>query len=107
MTVLKFDSFDKHQLIEKLKTNFPDYKIQNSLGTLQVRTSGFTVTGNVKLDVKPKTGIIKTSTNYDMVAIFILCFFPMGIYIYLKKEKQKKMENEVIEGLKKILTTTN
>ena len=56
MTVVNFSPFDKHELIDQLNIHFPNYKIQNSLGTLQIRTSGFTATGNVKIDDKQKNG---------------------------------------------------
>jgi len=60
MQKLTFKPFEKAQLIESLKENFPKYKIQNSFGTLQVRTSGFTATGNVKLKVNAKKGTVTT-----------------------------------------------
>jgi len=103
MQQLHFKTFEKAQLITSLKENFSQYKIQNSLGTLQVRTSGFTLTGNVKLNVNATKGKIKTQTNYDMLILFLIISFPIGIYIYTKKEKQKAMENEVVNKLQEIL----
>lgn len=103
MMKLNVEPFDKQLLIEGLKISFPNYKIQTTFGSLQVRTSGFTVTGNVKISAKHKKGKITTQTNYDMVSFFLLFFFPLGLYIFIKKEKQKKMEREVVNEIKKIL----
>ncbi len=88
-------------LIKWLKNEFPNYKIQTGFGGLQVRTSSFTLTGNVKINVMPKKGIITTQTNYDMVILFILLIFPVGLYILSKKDKQKQMEQEVADKIKK------
>ncbi|MFK7813074.1 MAG: hypothetical protein AB8B59_11305 [Maribacter sp.] len=95
--------FEKEQLIEGLKTAFPNYKVQSGLGGLQVRTSGFTVTGNVQVKIKPKKGEIITQTNYDMRVVFLLFFFPMGVYIFMKKDKQIAMEKEVADRINEIL----
>ncbi|MDH6253872.1 hypothetical protein M2347_003599 [Chryseobacterium sp. H1D6B] len=102
MQILNLKPFSKQELIEGLKKTFPQYKIQTSFGALQVRTSGFTLTGNVKVDANPETGKISTKTQLDS-GIFLILYFPIGIYVMLKKEKIKRLENEVIEGIKKIL----
>ncbi|WP_298488080.1 hypothetical protein [uncultured Maribacter sp.] len=103
MQELQFKPFEKAQLIETLQEKFPQYKVQNTFGNLQVRTSGFTLTGNVKLNVNGIKGKIKTQTNYDMLILFLIISFPIGIYIYAKKEKQKAMENEIVNKLQEIL----
>ena len=103
MTTLNVQPFNKQDLIEGLQTSFPNYKIQENFGPIQVRTSGFTLTGNVKINAKQKEGKITTQTNYDMLVLFLLLLFPLGIYIYLKKEKQKQMELEVVHEIKKIV----
>jgi hypothetical protein len=102
MTKLELTPFEKDQLIEGLQKSFPQYKIQTGWGGLQVRTSGFTVTGNVKVDAKPEKGIIRTSTNLDMVIIYLLFIWPLAVYILIKSKKQKAMEAEVAEGIKKM-----
>ncbi len=103
MNKLNFKPFIKEDLIEKLKANFPEHKIQTGFGGLQVRTSGFTATGNVKLNISPKKGTITTQTNYDMVVLFIIICWPLGLYVYSKKQKQKDFENLVVEKLNEIL----
>ncbi len=103
MIAINVKPFDKKMLIKGLRNEFPNYKIQTGLSGLQVRTSGFTLTGNVKVNVMPKKGIITTQTNYDMVILFMLLMFPVGLYILLKKDKQKQMEKEVADKIKEIL----
>lgn len=75
MIKLNVASFVKENLVEGLKSAFPNYKVQSGLGGLQVRTCGFTVTGNVKVNIKPKKGEITTQTNYDMLVVFLLYYF--------------------------------
>jgi len=103
MIKLNVEPFKKEELVEGLKTAFPNYKIQSGIGAFQVRTKSFTVTGNVQLKIKPKKGEITTQTNYDMRFVFLLFFFPMGVYIFMKKDKQLVMEKEVAEKIKEIL----
>ncbi|MGD1842459.1 MAG: hypothetical protein ACFB0B_16445 [Thermonemataceae bacterium] len=107
MQKLSFKPFERKILINKLKEAFPQYKIQDSLGNLQVRTSGFTVTGNVQLGLKPNKGEITTRTNLDMVWAYILFALPLGIYILSKKNKQLAFENEVAQQLREILEPTS
>jgi len=38
-----------------------------------------------------------------MLVIMLLVSFPLGIYIYTKKDKQLKMEQEVADKLNEIL----
>ena len=103
MQNLQFKPFSKEELIIGLQKKFPQYKIQTNMGTLQVRTSGFTITGNVQIKHNPKTGKITTSTNLDMVVVYLFTLLPLGIYILAKKENAKRLENEVVEGLKELL----
>ncbi|ASW73463.1 hypothetical protein IQ37_15475 [Chryseobacterium piperi] len=107
MQSLQFKPFSKSELIEGLRNTFPKYKIQTSFGALQVRTSGFTITGNVKINAHPETGRVSTQTNNDMSMFYLIFSFPIAIYIMTKKEKIKQLENEVVEGLKKILEQQN
>ncbi|KMQ67351.1 hypothetical protein ACM39_14475 [Chryseobacterium sp. FH2] len=90
--------------MKPLKKTFPQYKIQTGFGALQVRTSGFTLTGNVKINTNPETGKISTETASDSALLYLIFCFPIGVYMYMKKEKIKRLENEVIDGIKKILT---
>lgn len=103
MIKINVNPFDKTTLTKGLKNEFPKYKIQTGLAGLQVRRSGFTITGNVKVKVKPQKGEITTQTNYDMVILFVIFLWPLGLYILLKKDKQKRMEKEVAEKIKEIL----
>lgn len=103
MQNFNFKPFSKPEFIEELRKAFPQYKIQTSLGALQVRTSGFTLTGNVKINANPETGKVRTETASDSAMLYLIFCFPIGIYMYAKKEKIKKLENEVAEGIKKIL----
>lgn len=103
MQNLSFKPFSKNEFIENLKKTFPQYKIQTGFGALQVRTSGFTLTGNVKLNTKPELGHVSTETASDSALLYLIFCFPIGVYMYMKKEKIKKLENEVIEGIKTIL----
>lgn len=103
MQSLQFKPFSKEQLVEGLRKTFPQYKIQTSLGALQVRTSGFTITGNVLIKNDPKTGKVTTQTNLDMAIPYLFVLPPIGIYIFMKKDKAKKLEAEVVEGLNRIL----
>ncbi len=112
MTELNFKPFDKKMLIEQLKIQFPNYKIQKGFGgdaisPLQVRTSGFTITGNVAVKTIPEKGFVKTQTPLDMVLPYWFFFPPIALYITLKRKKQRAMEEEVIEKLKKILEPVN
>lgn len=102
MQNLNVEPFSKNDLVEGLRRKFPQYKIQTSFGALQVRTSGFTLTGNVKIDTKPETGKITTTTQLDSMP-FLIIMFPIGIYVWAKKQKIKNLENEVLEGIKEIL----
>jgi hypothetical protein len=106
MQRLQLKPFSKTELIEGLKKTFPQYKIQTNFGSLQVRTSGFTLTGNVKINANPKTGKIATQTQLDS-GFFLILYFPIGIYVMMKKEKIKRLENEVVERIKKILNQEN
>lgn len=103
MQKLQFKPFDRNHLIEELKKAFPNHKIQTGFGGFQVRTSGFTVTGNVNLQTNAQKGTIATRTNLDMAVVFLFMLPPVGIYVLLKKEKQKAMEKEVVAKLNEIL----
>ena len=103
MQTLHFKPFSKEKLIEGLYKQFPHRKVQTNLGTVQVRTSGFTITGNVGLKLNPKKGTITTNTTADMVFVYLFFMLPLGIYILAKKSKTKALEAEVIAGLKEIL----
>lgn len=104
MRHFQFQPFSKNELIEGLKKTFPQYKIQTSFGALQVRTSGFTLTGNVKLNTNPEIGKLSTETCLDSAVLYLIFCFPIGIYMMMKKQKVKQFESEVIAGIKKILT---
>lgn len=73
------------------------------MGTLQVRTSGFTITGNVAIKCKPEQGKITTSTNLDMAFVYLFFMLPLGIYILAKQARTKQFESEVVAGLKQLL----
>lgn len=103
MTKLEYQPFDKKELREKLAEKFPQYLVRSSFGNTQVRTKGFTVTGNVNLNLNGKKGLVKTQTNYDMFVVYLLFFWPLAIYIYTKRDKQKKLEEEVVTKLNEIL----
>lgn len=103
MQTLHFKPFSKEQLMEGLYKKFPHRKIQTNLGTLQVRTSGFTLSGNVVLNINPGKGIITTKTNLDMLVVYLLFLLPIGIYMLAKKDKTVALEREVVAGLKEIL----
>lgn len=103
MQNLIFKPFTKAALIEGLHKQFPQYKIQTGFGTLQVRTKGFTLTGNVQVKSDPGKGKITTQTNLDMAFVLLIFCFPVGIYVLTKKEKIKQIEAEVVAGLKRIL----
>jgi len=103
MQQLSFKPFLKETLIVELQKMFPQYKIQTSLGTLQVRTSGFTVTGNVAIKCKPGAGEVTTSTNLDSAMIYLFFSLPLGVYILAKRGRTQQLENEVVEGIKQIL----
>lgn len=103
MQTLQFEPFLKSELIEGLKKTFPQYKIQTSFGMLQVRTSGFTITGNVRINATPETGKVSTQTNNDMSMFYFIFQLPIALYIRAKKEKIIRLENEVVEGIKQIL----
>lgn len=107
MQKLTFKPFSKEVLIEGLKKKFPLYKIRSGLGPIQVRTKNITFTGHVQLKIKPETGSVTTSTNLDMAYVLLIFCFPLGIYIFAKKEKIKQYEAEVIAGLKQILEPVN
>jgi len=91
--------FTKNEFIDELRKKFPQYKIQTSLGALQVRKSGFTLTGNVKIDTNPNTGKITTTTQLDSMPFLCQLAFTFG----QKKQKIKDFENEVIEGIKAMM----
>ncbi len=102
MQNLNVKPFSKNDLVEGLRKKFPQYKIQTSFGALQVRKSGFTLTGNVKIDTWPETGRITTTTQLDSMP-FLIIMFPIGIYVWAKKQKIKDLENEVLDGIRTIL----
>ena len=103
MQTLHFKPFSKEELVEGLYRKFPHRKVQTNLGTVQVRTSGFTVTGNVGLKLNPEKGTITTNTTADMAFVYLFFMLPLGIYILAKKSKTKALEDEVVAGLKEIL----
>jgi|GEM_PF-1352452 len=103
MQTLHVKPFSKEKLIEGLYRQFPHRKVQTNLGTVQVRTSGFTVTGNVALKLNPAKGTITTNTSADMAFVYLFFCLPLGIYILAKKSKTKALEEEVVAGLKEIL----
>lgn len=103
MQSLQFRPFSKKEFIEDLRKTFPQYKVQTSFGTLQVRTSGFTITGNVKIEANPETGMVTTKTNSDIPIFYFIFQFPIAIYIRMKKDKIKRLEDEVFAGIKRIL----
>ncbi|WP_223607796.1 hypothetical protein [Chryseobacterium sp. OSA05B] len=104
MQHFQFQPFSKSEFIERLKKTFPQYKIQTGFGALQVRTSVFTLTGNVKITTNPEIGKVSTETCLDSAVLYLIFCFPVGIYMMMKKQKVKKFESEVIAGIKKILT---
>lgn len=103
MKHLNFKPFDRNELVANLKKAFPNHKIQDTMGNLQVRTSGFTMTGNVQLKTSPTTGKITTKTNLDFLPMFIL-IPPIGLYILSKKKKIIALEQEVAKKLNTLLT---
>lgn len=103
MQNLQFRPFSKKEFIEDLRKTFPQYKVQTSFGTLQVRTSGFTITGNVKINTNPETGMVSTQTNSDIPFFYLIFQFPIAIYIRMKKDKIKRLEDEVVAGINRIL----
>ena len=103
MRTLGFMPFDKKELISGLERTFPQYKIQSGLGTLQVRTSGFTFSGNIAVKANPRTGEVKLTSNYDMWILFLFLMPPIGIYILARKNRTLKLEQEVADGLTQIL----
>ncbi|MBK1896768.1 hypothetical protein [Chryseobacterium paridis] len=103
MQTLYFRPFSQTEFIEDLRKIFPQYKIQTSFGTLQVRTSGFTITGNVKINTNPGTGVVTTQTNSDIPMFYFIFSFPIAIYIRMKKDKIKRLEDEVVAGINRIL----
>ncbi|MGO1245752.1 MAG: hypothetical protein ACTHYC_04465 [Sphingobacterium sp.] len=107
MHFLQFKPFSKHELIENLQKALPDYKIQNTFGTLQVRTSGFTVSGNVALKCDPSKGWIRTQTNYDYAYIYLFMMLPLGIYLLSRKQKTIALEQLVIAKLHDLLEKPN
>ena len=102
MQNLQFQPFDKQKLIEGLKTTFPQYVIQTSFGSLQVRMGRLSLYGNVLIKNDPKTGKIATHTNSDLAASYIF-LPPLAIYLYIKRKQAKAFEDEVVAGLKTIL----
>lgn len=102
MTTLSFDNvLDNQTLKEKLKQDFPQYKIQNILFEkgFQVRKSGFT-TRNISVKSNPKKGIIKVSaTSLDLVFVYFLFCLPLGLYILFNRNKHKEFEQEVVDKL--------
>src|SRR5690606_25517729 len=103
MQFLQFKPFSKQELMEDLKRVLPGYKIQNTFGTLQVRTSGFTVSGNVALKCDPSKGWIRTQTNYDYAYVYLFMMLPLGIYLLNRKQKMIALENLVITKLHDLL----
>ena len=103
MQTLHVKPFSKEKLIEELYSKFAHRKVQTNFGTVQVRTSGFTITGNVALKLNPEKGIITTRTSADTVFVYLIFCLPLFIYILAKKSKTKALEDEVMAGLKDIL----
>ena len=103
MQQLQFKPFSKEALIEGVRQKFPHYKVQTGMGSLQVRTSGFTVTGNVAIKCKPASGKITISTNLDMVFVYLFLMLPLAIYMLAKQGRTKRLESEVVAGLKELL----
>ncbi len=102
MRTLSFDNvLDSKILKEKFEQDLPHRKIQNILFEkgFQVRKSGFT-TQNITVKPNPKKGIIKVSAaSLDMVVIFFLFCWPLGIYILINRKKHQALEQEVIDKL--------
>ncbi|MGO1245157.1 hypothetical protein [Sphingobacterium sp. JB170] len=103
MKVLRFKPFSKGQLIEGLREKLPDRKITANFGAIQVRTSGFTLTGSIGLKIKPERGMITMTNGRDMVVILLFLFLPLGIYVLARSRRIKALEAEVIAGLNELL----
>jgi len=86
--------FTKNEFIDELRKKFPQYKIQTSLGALQVRKSGFTLTGNVKIDTNPNTGKITTTTQLDSMPFLCQLAFAFG----QKNRKLKTLKTKLLKA---------
>ncbi|MGV3761183.1 hypothetical protein [Parapedobacter sp.] len=103
MQTLRFKPFSKEHLVEGIRAKLPHRRITTNFGALQVRTSGFTVTGNIGLRLKPEKGTITTSSGLDTGFILLLFCLPLGIYVLAKRRKIKALEDEVVAALMELL----
>jgi len=105
MTDLQFPPFDSIELMDNMKKRLPEYNIQKSpFGNyFKVIKKGLTVTGVVQVKTRPKEGLIKTKIPFDNVLLTIIILIPLGLYILIKKSKQKELEQKVIDELTSIL----
>lgn len=103
MEKLTFKPFSKAVLIDALREKFPHLKVQHHFGVVQLRTSGFTVTGNVGLILHPKKGRITVNSSADKIFLYMFIAFPIGVYALFKRKKARAMEKEVVAGLSEML----
>ena len=103
MKALRFKPFSKEQLIEGLREKLPYRKITANFGAVQVRTSGFTLTGSIGLKLKPERGTITMTNGLDMVVILLFFFLPLGIYVLARSRRIKALEAEVVAALNELL----
>lgn len=107
MTILPYPLDETDSLVTHLSDTFPEYAVNKRFGNIQVRTSGFTLTGNVAIKPNKRQQHLKLSTNYDMRMLYWFLNWPIAIYVTTKKDKQLAMEQEVAIAITEFTTTIN
>lgn len=103
MTLIPYTLATLDPLAHHLSQILPRYKVIKRFGNLQIRTSNFTLTGNVTVRHHKKKQRLKLSTQYDMLVLYWFVNWPIAIYLTVKKEKQQAMEQEVTIAIEKFL----
>lgn len=87
-------------LLEKLQQDFPDKMVKKSgFGkNIMVRKSNFT-TQNVTLIPQYKKNRIKLSTSLDVMVLYFLFCWPLGLYVFINRKKHQALKQEVIDNL--------
>lgn len=101
ITVLQYPNMiDNATLMQKLKLDFPERKVQKILFDkgFQVRKNSFTL-HNVAVKANAKTGKIKVTGTYDVVWMYVFICFPLFIYVSMKKKSHEAFKASVVERI--------
>ncbi|MCU0678030.1 MAG: hypothetical protein MUF19_00375 [Candidatus Pacebacteria bacterium] len=90
----------KTSLQELLQRKLPHLLVRKLGATIQVRTSKITFQ-NIDVLYNEKANTARLRSTFDMLPVFIICFFPLAIYLYIHRTTYKAFKQEVALVLSK------